>query len=134
MKLIITVEGKKYEVEVEVADAESPVAVRYVTTGGAGAAAAPRTAAPAAAAPAAAAGSGRQPTDEGKACRSPLAGVVSEVNVEIGQEVEVEQPVLVLEAMKMFTTITSPVAGKVKSIDVAVGDAVKQGQLLIEFE
>ncbi len=129
MKLIITVEGKKYEVEVEVADAESPVAVRYVTTGGAAAAAAPR-----AAAPAAAAGSGRQPTDEGKACRSPLAGVVSEVNVEIGQEVEIEQPVLVLEAMKMFTTITSPVAGKVKSIDVAVGDAVKQGQLLIEFE
>lgn len=130
MKLIITVEGKKYEVEVEVAEAESPVAVRYVATGGAGAAAP----APRAAAPAAAGDSGRQPADESKACRSPLAGVVSEVNVEVGQEVEVEQPVLVLEAMKMFTTITSPVAGKVKSIDVAVGTAVKQGQLLIEFE
>jgi biotin carboxyl carrier protein len=126
VKLIITVEGKKYEVEVEVAETEPPVAVRYVATG---AAAAPRPAAPAAAGD-----SGRQPADESKACRSPLAGVVSEINVEVGQEVEVEQPVLVLEAMKMFTTITSPVAGKVKSIDVAVGAAVKQGQLLIEFE
>ncbi len=130
MRLIITVEGKKYEVEVEVAEAESPVAVRYVATGGAGGGAS----APRASAPSGGSSSGRQPADESKACRSPLAGVVSEVTVEVGQEVEIEQPVLVLEAMKMFTTITSPVSGRVKSIDVAVGTAVKQGQLLIEFE
>jgi len=41
---------------------------------------------------------------------------------------------VILEAMKMFTSITSPGAGKIKAVEVAQGDGVKQGQLLIEFE
>jgi pyruvate carboxylase subunit B len=60
--------------------------------------------------------------------------VVSEIKVGVGDAVEADQAVLVLEAMKMFTTITSPVAGKIRAVDVAKGDAVKQGQLLLEVE
>jgi methylmalonyl-CoA carboxyltransferase small subunit len=127
MKLKITVDGKAYEVEVEVAETEAP---KYAL-GPRGAASAPRAAAPAAPSGGAA---GRAVDDESKACRSPLAGVVSQVRVAEGEAVELDQEVLVLEAMKMFTSITSPVAGKVKAIEVAVGDPVKQGALLIEFE
>lgn len=133
MRLNITVEGKTYEVDVEVAEEPSGGPVRYVTTGSGSGAAAPTPAARPAA-PAPTGGAGREPADEGRACRSPLAGVVSEVAIKPGDEVSADQPVLVLEAMKMFTTITSPVSGKVKAVDVAVGDAVKQGQLLVEFE
>jgi methylmalonyl-CoA carboxyltransferase small subunit len=127
MKLKITVEGKVYEVDVEVAESEPTSGVRYVQTG-----AAP-TSAPVIV-PAAQGGGGEAVANEAKVCRSPLAGVVSEVNVEVGQEVTAEQQLLILEAMKMFTTITSPVAGKIKSVRVEKTNAVKQGQVLVEFE
>ena len=51
-----------------------------------------------------------------------------------GQQIQANDPVLVLEAMKMETNITSPVAGKVKSINAGVGDGVQVGQVLVEFE
>jgi len=127
MKLKITVEGKVYEVEVEVAESEPTSGIRYVQTGAAS------TTAPIVTASAPQTG-GEIVSDEAKVCRSPLAGVVSEVNVEVGQEVAADHQLLVLEAMKMFTTITSPVAGKVKSVRVEKTNAVKQGQVLIEFE
>lgn len=126
MKLRITVEGKEYEVEVEVADqAPAPVAVNNT----------PRAAAPArpsAPAPAAPAG-GPQVADD-KAVKSPLMGVCQAIEVSVGQAVEPDQPLVVLEAMKMLTTITSPSASTIKAIHVALGDSVKQGQVLIEFE
>lgn len=128
MKLNITIEGKVYEVEVEVAE-EAPKAV-YLSgpRGGGGAAAAPRAAAPAGGS------AGRQVEDESKACRSPLSGVVSQVKVAAGDKVEADQELVILEAMKMFTSITSPHDGVIKAVEVAQGDGVKQGQLLIEFE
>ena len=127
MKLKITVEGKAYEVDVEVADSETSTGIRYVATGSSGASV------PVALAPVSN-GAMEQVADEAKVCRSPLAGVVSELNVAAGADVAVEQQLLVLEAMKMFTSITSSVVGKVKTVRVAVGDAVKQGQVLVEFE
>ena len=45
-----------------------------------------------------------------------------------------DDPLLVLEAMKMETTITSPATGKVKTIIVAGGESVQAGQVLVEFE
>jgi DNA-binding transcriptional LysR family regulator len=51
-----------------------------------------------------------------------------------GQQIQVGDGVLVLEAMKMETDITAPVAGKVSRINVNVGDSVKGGQVLVEFE
>lgn len=128
MKLRITIDDQAFEVDVEVAEESAPTNVRYVSTGSVSV---PSNAV----APAKSNGSAgeRQPESEANACRSPLAGVVSEISVSVGDTVENDQPVIILEAMKMFTTITSPCAGTVKSIDVKPGDAVKQGQLLMEF-
>ena len=69
-----------------------------------------------------------------KASRSPIAGVVQKVVAEVGQAVRVDDLLAVLEAMKMETRITSHVAGMVKKVCVAAGEAVKSGQLIIEFE
>ena len=41
---------------------------------------------------------------------------------------------LVLEAMKMETSIVAAADGKVKSVRVAQGEAVKVNQILLEFE
>jgi methylmalonyl-CoA carboxyltransferase small subunit len=74
------------------------------------------------------------PVDEGKAVRSPISGIVVRISAHPGQQIQVGDGVLVLEAMKMETDITAPVAGKVRSVNVQVGDSVKGGQVLVEFE
>jgi methylmalonyl-CoA carboxyltransferase small subunit len=79
-------------------------------------------------------GAGEAVADESKVCRSPIAGVVVRINAQPGQQIQTNDPLIVLEAMKMETNITSPVTGKVKQIKTAVGDAVQTGQVLVEFE
>ena len=129
MKLKITVDGKLYEVDVEVAEPETPRPAYVPPPGRARIPAAPSTAAPAPAA------TGQGPVaDESKVCRSPLAGVVSRVEVKPGQSIQINDVLIVLEAMKMETVITAPVAGKIAKINAGEGDAVQQGQVLIEFE
>jgi methylmalonyl-CoA carboxyltransferase small subunit len=128
VKLKITVDGKVYEVEVEVAEPESPHP-SYVPP-------APQTRVPAVkptAAPPAAPGPAPV-ADEGKVCRSPIAGVVVRVSAQVGQAIQVNDVLLVLEAMKMETAISSPIAGKVARVNANVGDAVQAGQVLVEFE
>jgi methylmalonyl-CoA carboxyltransferase small subunit len=90
-------------------------------------------AAPPPAAPPAAPGS-TPVADEGKVCRSPIAGVVVRVSAQVGQAIQVNDVLLVLEAMKMETAISSPLAGKVAKVNAKVGDAVQAGQVLVEFE
>lgn len=65
---------------------------------------------------------------------APMPGLILNISVEEGQEVEEDQQLLVLEAMKMENIITSPRNGVVKKIAVKQGDAVDKKQLLIEFE
>ena len=72
--------------------------------------------------------------DESKVCRSPFSGTVAKISAQAGQTIQVNDVLLILEAMKMETVITAPIAGKVAKINVNVGDAVQQGQVLIEFE
>lgn len=72
--------------------------------------------------------------DESKVCRSPVAGVVIKVEVQPGQEIKANDLIMVLEAMKMETNVTAPASGKVKSVRVQAGDAVKTNQVLAEFE
>jgi methylmalonyl-CoA carboxyltransferase small subunit len=128
LKLKITVDGKVYEVEVDVFEPE-PLGPAYVPPVGTARvpAAAPGTPPPArpGAAPVA---------DESKVCRSPIAGTVAKVPIQVGQEIKVNDVLLVLEAMKMETVITAPVAGKVARIKAKVGDVVAGGQVLVEFE
>jgi len=73
------------------------------------------------------------PVNEEKVCRSPISGIVARVTVQVGQQIQVGDGVLVLEAMKMETDITAPVSGKVGTIKVKVGDSVRGGQVLVEF-
>lgn len=132
MKLNITIDNKKYEVEVEVADSTSaPMA------------AAPRIdtslripAAAVASAPStngkAAAESG--PVNEDKVCRSPVTGIVVKVAAQVGQQIQSGDTLLVLEAMKMETNITAPKNGKIVKINVNQGDPVQGGMVLVEFE
>lgn len=129
MKLKITVDGKLYEVDVEVSEPERAKPGFVAPIGQVRVPAAPPL--PAAPAPTADLGS---VADESKVCRSPFAGTVSRVEAQVGASIQPHEVLVVIEAMKMETSITAPSAGKVAKIHVAAGDAVKQGQVLIEFE
>ena len=128
MKLKITVDGKVYEVEVDVFEPE-PAGPAYVPPVGSA-----RVPAAAPAPPPKQAGAPTPVADEGKVCRSPIAGTVAKVPVQVGQAIKVNDVLLVLEAMKMETVITAPIAGKVSKINANVGDFVQGGQVLVEFE
>jgi pyruvate carboxylase subunit B len=72
--------------------------------------------------------------DGGKLVRSFMPGKVVAVLVAVGDEIEKDQGLLVIEAMKMENEIRAATAGKVKEIRVAPGQAVESGELLIELE
>ncbi len=127
MKLKITVDGKLYEVDVEAADPPAPQSAGYA----AGAPPFPGPTAPAASpAPPA-----KSPSvDEAKVCRSPIAGVVVRVSAQVGQQIQAHDVLVVVEAMKMETAITSPVNGRIAKVYVNPQDSVQAGMVLIEFE
>lgn len=66
--------------------------------------------------------------------KSPMPGLVLQIEVKVGQKVEKNDTLLTLEAMKMENLIKSQVEGVVKSIDVKEGDAVNKNQLLLIIE
>ncbi|MEZ4853914.1 acetyl-CoA carboxylase biotin carboxyl carrier protein subunit [Flavobacterium sp.] len=66
--------------------------------------------------------------------KAPMPGLLLDIMVESGQEVTENQPLLILEAMKMENSIVSPRGGIIKSILAKKGAAVEKGELLIEFE
>jgi pyruvate carboxylase subunit B len=63
--------------------------------------------------------------------KSVMPGVVKELRVEPGQEVEAGQALLILEAMKMENEIRAPQAGRVEALHVATRDAVEKGARLV---
>ncbi|HMO85782.1 MAG TPA: acetyl-CoA carboxylase biotin carboxyl carrier protein subunit [Lacipirellulaceae bacterium] len=129
MKFKLTIDGKTYEVDVEASESEQR-RPDHATLGIGSARTPTASLTPAAhAAPA-----GGTAVDESKVCRSPIAGVVVRVSAQVGQSIQANDVLMVLEAMKMETSITSPVAGKVAKVNSAVGDAVTGGQVLVEFE
>jgi methylmalonyl-CoA carboxyltransferase small subunit len=128
LKLKITVDGMVYEAEVEVFEPDPPQPGYVPPAGQARTPAARLGAAPPAPS------SPLPVADESKVCRSPFAGVVSGVSVQVGQTIQVNDVLVVLEAMKMETVITAPTAGRVAKINAKVGDAVSQGQVLVELE
>jgi methylmalonyl-CoA carboxyltransferase small subunit len=133
LKLHITVDNKTYEVDVEVAEddhAPSGPVPYYAPRSGA---AAP-VVLPSAAGPAAPPAGPSAAVDEQKVCRSPVSGIVVRINAQVGQQIQTNDVLLVLEAMKMETNVTSPVSGAVKAIHPNMGDGVQIGQVLVEFE
>jgi biotin carboxyl carrier protein len=65
--------------------------------------------------------------------KAPIPGVIVRLLVEVGQEVAADQPVLVLEAMKMENEIRAARAGTVASMHVQPGQSVKLHELLAEI-
>ncbi len=130
MKLQIAIDDRKYEVDVEVLeDDAAPRAPAYLPQMPGSASVPSVQSTVARRAPAA-----ETHVNESKVCRSPVAGVVLRVNVQPGQTLQPNDLMIVLEAMKMETTVTAHAAGKVKSVTVQAGDAVKVNQVLVEFE
>lgn len=131
MKLRITLDGVTYDLEVEFVEEEpgQPKPTPVSTT--------PR-AAGTSAAPAAGAAAKRPPAPPrgggDKTVTSPISGTVFKLLVKVGDTVDTNQDLIILEAMKMETNIVSAAPGTIKNVVVAEGDTVTQGQLLIEFE
>ena len=123
-KLKVTVDGKVYEVDVEILDDGGQPAyvppARSASSSSAAAAPAPTTSAPKPVA-----GDGEVP--------SPLSAVVVSIDVNEGDSVEEGDKLITLEAMKMNTLVTAPVAGTIGEILVAPGDAVEEGQGLLKI-
>ena len=126
-KLRITVEGKVYDVAVEIIDegpsVPKPTLPAFIPSPVVAPLIAPQASFQHK--PSAAAGSG--------SVVSPLSGKVVAVSISVGQEVKEGDPIITLEAMKMNTYITAPKAGKVKEVLTDVGDGVQEGQILAEI-
>ncbi|MFQ5446674.1 MAG: biotin/lipoyl-containing protein [Saprospiraceae bacterium] len=66
--------------------------------------------------------------------KAPMPGLVLDVLVESGQAIAHNDPMIILEAMKMENVIKSPGEGRVKNIVVSKGNSVDKGEVLIELE
>lgn len=132
-KLRVSVDGKQYEVIVEMDDEPSAPALAPQAPASpvmAASVAPPPSPSPA---PASSAGAATAPAGPGDV-PSPLAGRVTAVNVQPGQEVKEGDHLVTLEAMKMNTFVMAPRAGKVKEVKAPVGTAVEEGQALVTLE
>src|SRR5690606_16749424 len=65
---------------------------------------------------------------------SPLQGMLSTVFVSEGDAVKINQPLFVIEAMKMETTVTSAVEGTVRQVVLESGTLVNTDDLVLEVE
>ena len=70
------------------------------------------------------------PEDKGQVGAS-IPGMVSKISVKPGDQVEENQVVAVIEAMKMETSVVSRIAGTVDQVLTAAGASVKSGELLL---
>jgi biotin carboxyl carrier protein len=84
----------------------------------------------------AAAGAGRKKVaKQGQlAVASPMPGLVVEIKAEPGQTVAADQPLVIVEAMKMRNELTAGTAAVVKAILVKPGQTVTAGQVLLTLD
>ena len=120
MKYVATLNGKKYEIEIERVEEYKPLD-RGVTVN----APAPILAKAAAPAPAAAAPAGATTVE------APMPGKILNIKVSEGQAVKFGEVVVIMEAMKMETEIVAPADGTVSKILVKAGDSVDTGAALV---
>ncbi|MDV5973380.1 acetyl-CoA carboxylase biotin carboxyl carrier protein subunit [Streptococcus canis] len=126
-KFKITIDGKEYLVEMEEIGASAQTAMPVQ--------AAPAPAVPAATEPSpqVAEAPAPQPTAVAgaDAIPSPMPGTILKVLVAVGDEVAKNQPLLILEAMKMENEIVASSAGTISAIHVSPGQVVNPGDGLI---
>ena len=123
MKYELTLNGRTYEVEVELAE---PMVMAEFN------AFAPAPAAPAIeAAPSAAPAAAPSAVGDGECVDSPMPGNILKVNVAAGQAVKEGDVLLILEAMKMENEIMAPKSGTVAQVLVEKGATVETGAPLV---
>lgn len=66
--------------------------------------------------------------------KAPMPGLVLDVRVQVGDQVEKGDPLVLLEAMKMENVLKAEGAGKVASIEVNKGQNVEKGFVMLKFE
>ena len=122
----VNVNGIPFEVELQkpINAAKHPTMIRPKVEAPKPVATTPPPAAPAPAAPAA-------PVGAGTPLKAPLPGTIVDVKVAVGQQVNVGDVVLILEAMKMQNNIEAEYAGTITSITVKQGDTVMEGSVLL---
>ena len=64
---------------------------------------------------------------------APMSGVVADVLVTVGQTVEARQPLVILEAMKVMTTLEAPFAGTVTALTVQKKQQIAHGAIVVEI-
>lgn len=145
MKYVATINGKKYEVEVEKLEAYKSLDRNGVAAPAAPvlpasapvqrpAAPAPVAAAPAPApapAPAAAPAPAVAAPAGATTVAAPMPGKILNIKVSEGQAVKFGEVVVIMEAMKMETEIVAPADGTVSKILVKAGDSVDTGAALV---
>ncbi len=72
--------------------------------------------------------------NKANAVKAPLPGVITEILVNVGDEVQAGQNVIVLEAMKMANNLQAEKAGKVTAICVKIGESVMEDDALVVIE
>ena len=127
MKYEITLHGRTYAVEVELAEPMKMQEFCSYEPAAPAPAAAPAAAVPAAVEPAAA----PSVTGAGERVDSPMPGNILNVCVAEGQAVKAGQVLVILEAMKMENEIVAPMDGTVTQVLVTKGTAVDTGAPLV---
>ena len=119
MKLRIQVEDRAYEVDVDFLGGAPPVnGKRRAATAIPASVLRPRV---------------PHKLPEDTVCRCPMAGRVVAVLADCGRTVRRNEPVVLIEAMKMQIPIGPAVDGVLKTVHVTTGDAVGAGQVLFEL-
>ena len=132
MKYVVTVNGKKFEVEVEKVGGAARSLSRQPAERGERTVAAAAPVAPApVATPAPAAPVAASSTTGGVTITSPMPGSILDVKVNVGDKVKYGQTLAVLEAMKMENDIPATQDGEVAEIKVKKGDIVETDAVLI---
>ena len=121
-KVVVTVNGEEYQVEMEKPaepEKKKPVLGK-----------------PAAAAPAEGEeqAADKAAVNKDNAIKAPLPGVITDIKVAVGDEVQAGDTVIVLEAMKMANALQAEKAGKVTAICVKIGESVMEDDALVVIE
>lgn len=124
MKYELTLNGRTYEVEVELAD---PMLLQEFQSY----APAPAAATPVVEAAPAAAAAAPSVAGDGERVDAPMPGTILKVNVAAGQTVKEGDLLVILEAMKMENEIFAPKGGTVSQVLVEKGASVNTGDVLV---
>ena len=128
MKYELTLNGRTYAVEVELAE---PMLLQEFQTYAPAPAVSAAPAAPVAEAAPSAAPAAAPVAGDGECVSAPMPGTILKVNVTNGQAVKEGDVLCVLEAMKMENEIMAPKSGTVSQVAVSKGSTVETGAPLV---